>query len=120
MKKRCSICGYGYDLIPVPEDKPYFLDSSHCRITLRKGTKTAFFDYDICPRCADKLVYHIYKLQSDAPRKCFWCEFDLGPKSPNYPHPTCECCFNYNNFKLKERLSPHARLEWEAYKIEGE
>jgi len=114
-KKTCDICKRVYKLTPTNNKEPFMFDTSHVKIDLKEPGRKSMFDYDVCPECAKRLVYYIIRLRRDAPRKCFWCEFDLGPKSPNYPHPNCAECSQYNKFKLKKRLTPHALAEWKWF-----
>lgn len=125
MKSRCEICGILYELIPTKirggiEEGAVGMDTSVIRIRLRARTQdpAKSFYYDTCPSCTQKLVMHIKDMQREAPCKCFWCEFDFGPKHPNY-RKGCEGCSNYCNFKLKKRMGSRQRDEWKMY-YEGE
>lgn len=47
-------------------------------------------------------------------KKCFYCECDRGHYAlPNIP---CKVCKDLSNFKLKEKMHPKMRYEWNWYR----
>ena len=118
-KNKCDICGRQYKLIPIKtkglDEWAIGMDTSHVRVRLREQDTTTLLDCDICPHCARGLIYHIHTMKRNAPRKCFFCEFDLGPINPNYPHPNCKNCSEYCNFQAKKRMTQGMKIEYNFY-----
>lgn len=117
-KKTCDICGRSYKLIPIKtkgyEEWAVGMDTSHVHIRLREQDTTTILGKDICIGCAKKLIKYVVKMKQDAPRKCDFCEHDLGPKHPDH-RKVCKDCIRHSHFQIKNRMSDHQKYEWQLF-----
>lgn len=113
-KAVCHICTRKYKLFPAEETS--LLRNSRVELFLRCfENPPRLRRYDICPTCAWKVHMAIYRMMMEAPKKCDFCQFERGPKHPEYPHPNCKDCTAYSNFQVKKRMSERQKYEWALY-----
>lgn len=106
----CGLCGRTYSLKTVNR-RPC---SDNLRLFLLNRKSVKLHEYDICPHCAIKLHNFINDIRRNRPKKCEFCEFDIGPRVAMPSE--CAECRNFNNFQLKKRMHPRQAYEWEKYK----
>lgn len=115
-KRKCETCGRIYKVSQAQTNNTIYDETSCVQIKIvDPPIERSFSIYNVCPTCAMRVWRYILKLKSEAPKKCFWCEHDFGPKHPNYRKGCEGCGSNYSAFQLKKRMSPHQLAEWKYY-----
>lgn len=121
-EKVCDICGKTYKrkLHRFSVEFSPVIVSSHARVQIEGDRTSEFFDFDICPICAHRILCTIIDMQRNRPIKCEFCEFDRGPRE-SHKHPDCNSCWScfhtdYSNFQLKKRMHVRQNYEWQQYK----
>lgn len=112
MRRKCDICGR---LFEVTEYEA--LCEQYSRVSIRVQRAGYLMDqhnFDTCEHCARRVLHYMFERKRLAPKKCIWCEHDVGPKHPDYKK-DCVDCSDYSNFQLKKIMSPDLQAGWKLY-----